>query len=283
MMRDTDGALIVRVDTGTAELVPDPDLPDAWLLRLNGTAQSHVNLADPTMIAFDYIRRMVDIIDALAPAGALEVLHLGGGALTLPRCLAVMRPGSHQRVVELDATLTELVLTWLPLTGDEAPEVVIGDARTMLEAAPPGAADVVITDIFRGNKVPAHVTTVEFAQAAARALRPGGCYVVNIMDSAPLMFARRQAATLAAVFDQVAVVADAALLRGRGTGNLLMVAGDAALSLKPLIKRIAADPTRVRVERGPALAGFIRSAQPVEDAALIFPCGAGAIDQALST
>ena len=51
MKRVSDRALIVRVDTGTAELIPDPHLPDAWLLRLNGTAQSHVNLNDPTLIA----------------------------------------------------------------------------------------------------------------------------------------------------------------------------------------------------------------------------------------
>jgi spermidine synthase len=267
MRRDTDRALVVRVDTGTAELVPDPDLPDAWLLRLNGTAQSHVNLGDPTLIAFDYIRRIVDIIDVLSPAGALDVLHLGGGAFTLPRCLEVMRPGSSQRIVEIDAALTELVLATMPLTGDDPPEVLIADARAALEAAEPGQAQVIVADIFRGNKPPPHVTTVEFARAAARALIPGGCYVANVMDSAPLLFARRQAATLREEFDQVAVVADAALLRGRGTGNLLMVAGDDSMSLKPLIHRIAADPTRVRVEHGPALARFIRGAQPFVDEA----------------
>ncbi|MFD0593517.1 spermidine synthase [Catellatospora coxensis] len=153
MIRGSDRALIVRVDTGTAELIPDPDLPDAWLLRLNGTAQSHVNLNDPTLIAFDYIRRFADVIDAVAPPGPLDVLHLGGGALTLPRCLSAMRPGSGQRVVELDRALADLVTTRLPLDDDDI-ELIIADARAALEQAEPASADVIVADIFTGNEVP---------------------------------------------------------------------------------------------------------------------------------
>lgn len=261
MMRASDRALIVRVDTGTAELIPDPDLPDAWLLRLNGTAQSHVNLNDPTLIAFDYIRRFADVIDTVCPAGALDVLHLGGGAMTLPRCLAAMRPGSEQRVVELDGALAELVSTRLPLV-DEGVELVVADARAALEAAEPASVDVIVADIFTGAKVPPHVSTVEFARAARRALRPGGWYLANVMDVAPLTFARRQAATLREVFGQVAVVADAALLRGRGTGNLLLVGGDDAEGVRKLTRRIAADPTRARVEHGARLAEFVRNMAP---------------------
>jgi spermidine synthase len=265
MRRDSDGALVLRVDTGVVELVPDPDLPDAWLLRLNGTAQSHVDLNDPMMIAFDYIRRMADVIDALAPTGPLDALHLGGGALTLPRCLAVLRPDSRQRVVELDAGLAELVLTRLPLPEAQDIEVIVGDARQVLAELPDDDAQVIVADMFTGARTPVHVTTVEFARQAARVLRPGGVYLANVMDAAPLLFARRQAATLRRAFDQVVVVADAALLRGRGTGNLLMVAGDATLDLKPLVRRITADPTRVRVERGAAVDTFIGALEPVVD------------------
>ncbi|MEV0458949.1 spermidine synthase [Catellatospora methionotrophica] len=264
MKRVSDRALVVRVDTGTAELIPDPDLPDAWLLRLNGTAQSHVNLNDPTLIAFDYIRRFADVIDAVCPPGPLDVLHLGGGAMTLPRCLSAMRPGSTQHVVELDRALADLVTTRLPLA-DPDTEMIIADARAALEAADPASTDVIVADIFTGNKVPPHVSTVEFAQAAHRVLRPTGWYLANIMDAAPLTVARRQAATLREAFPQVAVVADAALLRGRGTGNLLMVAGNNPEGVRALTRRIAADPTRARVEHGPQLADFLRNAQPQRD------------------
>ena len=155
------------VQTGVAELVPDPDVPQAWTLLINGVAQSHVDLDDPQMIAFDYVRRTVDVIEVLAPAGPLEVLHLGAGAMTLPRCLAVMRPGSHQRVVEIDAELLDLVQRWLPLQDPSMIETEIGDAARVLSEAPENGYDLIIADVFQGAKVPEQVATPEFAQDAA--------------------------------------------------------------------------------------------------------------------
>jgi spermidine synthase len=45
----------------------------------------------------------------------VHALHLGGGALTLPRYLAHTRPGSRQLVAEVDDALTDLVREHLPL------------------------------------------------------------------------------------------------------------------------------------------------------------------------
>ena len=83
--RDAD-RVVEQVDTGQAELVPDPDRPGSWTLLLDGAPQSHVDLTDPTHLEFEYVRRLAAALDLIAPAGApLRVLHLGGGALTLPR------------------------------------------------------------------------------------------------------------------------------------------------------------------------------------------------------
>ncbi len=246
----------VMVQTGVAELVPDPDVPQAWTLLINGVAQSHVDLDDPQMIAFDYVRRMVDVIEVLAPSGPLEVLHLGAGAMTLPRCLAVMRPGSHQRVVEIDADLLDLVEQWLPLQDPSLIETEIGDAARVLRAAPDDAYDLIIADVFQGAKVPEQVSTPEFALDAARVLRPGGCYVANIMDGPPLAFARAQTGRLREAFADVAVISDASVLRGRRLGNLLLVAG-AGVSFRPMVRRLAADPFATRVELGAKLDRFV--------------------------
>ena len=82
------------------ELVPDRDRRSAWTLLVDGTPQSHVDLADPTHLEFEYVRRMASAIDLSAPAGEpLRVLHLGGGGLTLARYVAATRPASPQRVV----------------------------------------------------------------------------------------------------------------------------------------------------------------------------------------
>ena len=73
-----------QVASGLAELVPDLDRPDSWILFVDGTPQSQVDLADPLYLEFEYVRRLAHILDLAAPAGEpLDVLHLGGGGLTL--------------------------------------------------------------------------------------------------------------------------------------------------------------------------------------------------------
>src|ERR1700712_5032818 len=88
---------------GTAELLADADRDGSWMLLVDGTPQSHVDLVDPTHLEFEYVRRMGHVLDLAGDTGApLDALHLGGGALTLPRYLAVTPPGSQQRGGESD-------------------------------------------------------------------------------------------------------------------------------------------------------------------------------------
>jgi hypothetical protein len=102
-------AVVVRaeVDHGRAELVADPDSPLAWTLLVDGTAQSHVDLGDPTHLEFEYVRRIGHLLDALdpPPPSPLRVLHLGGGAWTLPRYVAATRPRSPSGRPSESATL----------------------------------------------------------------------------------------------------------------------------------------------------------------------------------
>jgi spermidine synthase len=194
------------------------------------------------------------------------VVHLGGGALTLPRYVAVTRPGSRQRVVEADQKLTELVRAHLPLPRGARIRVRAADARAGLAALPAASADVVLCDVFAGARTPAHLTSLEFAADARRVLRPGGTYAVNVADGPPLRFARGQAATLRAVFRHVCLLAEPGTLRGRRFGNLVAVASDAPLPIAALTRRCAGDPMPSRVVAGAELDGFVGSARPVHDA-----------------
>ncbi|WP_431678699.1 spermidine synthase [Kitasatospora sp. KL5] len=264
------GPLTARVDSGTAELLPDRDRPRAWQLLLDGAPQSMVDLADPTHLGFEYQRRIGHLIDLAAPPGRpITALHLGGGALTLPRYVAATRPRSRQQVAEIDTALTELVRAELPLDRGWQIRVRGADARAVLERAPEGAADLVIADVFSGARVPAHCATVEFATLAARALAPGGRLVVNITDGSSLAFARAQTATLLAVFPEVCLVADPAVLRGRRFGNLILAAGTAPLPLEELGRRVASDAALGRVEHGRALTDFTAGAAPVTDTSAV--------------
>ncbi len=170
--RSTDRAA-AEVDTGVAELVPDPDRAGSWTLLLDGAPQSHVDLTDPTHLEFEYVRRLGAAIDLLAPAGApLRLLHLGGGALTLPRYVAATRPGSTQRVCEVDGALVELVRQKLPWPPNPRLRVRVADAREALTGLRDASLDIVVADVFAGARTPAHLTSVEFAAEVARVLRP---------------------------------------------------------------------------------------------------------------
>ncbi|WP_239091577.1 fused MFS/spermidine synthase, partial [Streptomyces sp. SID14478] len=204
------------VDHGIAKLLPDVDRRRAWLLTVDGAPQSYVDLDEPTHLEFEYARRLGHVLDCVAPDGQpLDVLHLGGGALTLPRYVAATRPGSHQDVVDADRGLLDLVAEHLPLPADTDIAVHGADARHWLRAAPDGSADVLVADVFGGSRVPAHLTTEAYAREAERVLRPGGSYAANLADGAPFAFLRSQLATFRAVFAQVALIAEPAVLRGR--------------------------------------------------------------------
>ncbi|WP_345771759.1 spermidine synthase [Geodermatophilus sabuli] len=251
---------------GTAELLGDADRDGSWVLLVDGTPQSHVDLDDPAHLEFEYVRRIGHVLDLAAGEGApLDVVHLGGGALTLPRYVAVTRPGSRQRVVEIDEPLTDLVRAHLPLPRGARVRVRAADARAGLEALAAGSADVVVSDVFAGARTPAHLTSVEYAQQARRVLRPGGTYAANVADGPPLRFARAQVATLRAVFAHVCLLAEPGTLRGRRFGNLVAVASDAELPLPGLVRRCAGDPMPSRVVAGADLERFAGTAQPVHD------------------
>ncbi|MFE9452976.1 spermidine synthase [Streptomyces sp. NPDC006739] len=254
------------VDHGTAKLMPDVDRERAWLLTVDGAPQSYVDLDAPTHLEFEYARRLGYVLDTVAePGRPLDVLHLGGGALTLPRYLAAARPGSRQDVVEADRGLLELVTEHLPLPEGAGVTLHPADARAWLETAPDDSADVLIADVFGGSRVPAHLTCLGYAREAGRVLRPDGVYLANLADSAPFAFLRSQLATFAAVFEELALIAEPGVLRGRRFGNAVLIASHQPLDLAPLVRRTASDAFPARVEHGPSVRDFIGTAHPVRD------------------
>ena len=262
--RTARAVLRAELDFGVAELVGDPDRPRGWTLLVDGTAQSHVDLDDPTHLEFEYVRRLGHVIDVIAPATApLRAVHLGGGAWTLARYLAGTRPGSPQRVVELDGALVDLVRSRLP-ADDQGIVTTIGDARAALTAIPPGSVDLVVLDAFSGARTPAHLTSVEFLRSAVAVLDRGGTYAANVADGGRLRFARSQVAAAAAVFPQIALIVAPDVLHGRRFGNLVLVAG-ADLPVDALVRRVAADPFPARVLAGADIDRFVDGAAVPSD------------------
>ncbi|MFD2767016.1 spermidine synthase [Micromonospora eburnea] len=252
------------------EIVVDRARPTGRTLLAAGVEQSYVDVADPRHLHFEYVRRMAAVVDLLAPPGRpLAALHLGGGALTLPRWLAATRPGSPQRVIERDPAVVELVRRELPPAPAEV-AVEVGDARDAVAAAPSGAYELVLADVYRAARMPRQVASVEFVAEAARVLRPDGVYLVNVTDLPPLVFSRTQVATLRAVFADVCLVADRRMLRGRRYGNLVLAAAHHPdrLPVRRLAARVARDPVPGAVLHGAALDEFVAGTRPATDADL---------------
>jgi hypothetical protein len=203
----------------------------------------------------------------LAQPGPLRVLHLGGGALTLPRYVAATRPGSGQQVVEIDGALLDLVRRELPLGRSVRMRLRTGDAREVLATVPAGAFDLLVVDVFAGGRMPARLASTEFARLAARALRPAGLLAVNLADGrGGLPFARGQVATVGTAFDRLALLADPTVLSGKQFGNLVLVASRADLPVAGYVRRTASDPFPGRVLHGADLDRFAAGARPVADA-----------------
>jgi spermidine synthase len=223
-------------------------------------------------LEFEYVRRLASVVDAAAPPGEpLRVLHLGGGALTLPRYVAATRPGSPQWVVERDAALIALVRRELPLPRGAPIRVRAEDARVAVAGAGAGRYDLILADVYGGARIPGRLSTLEFAGEVRRVLRPDGLYAANIADGPPLPYARAQVATLRAVFPAVCLAAEASVLKGRRFGNLVLVAAgaEATLPVAQLARAAAGDPFPARVSSGAELDRFVAGARAVTDATAV--------------
>jgi hypothetical protein len=100
---------------------------------------------------------------------------------------------------------------------------------------------LVIGDAFGGVSVPWHLTTTEALREVKRILPDEGIYVLNLLDYGPLAFARSQVATLAEVFDYVALATEIdTLTQGENAGgNLVVVASDAPLDVDGIDAKLA--------------------------------------------
>jgi spermidine synthase len=270
MRLEPDDAPTARLSDGSIARVTASTYVSGSELVVDGTPQSHVDLDDPTHLHFEYVARMGAVIDRLRmPGQPLTAVHLGAGALTLPRYVEATRPGSRQQVIELEPALWDLVRANLPLPRGAAIRVRIGDARAglgRLPAALRGAVDLLVSDVYSGAQTPAHLTTVEFYREAAGLLASDGVLLVNVSDGPGLAFARRQVATVRAVLPEVIVLAEVQVLKGRRFGNLVVAASAAPLPVEWLPRLMAAGPHPAKVAQGAEIDEFIRGARPATDA-----------------
>jgi spermidine synthase len=264
---------VLKLSGYRAVIEPDRWVPGSFTLTVDGTPQSHVNLDDPSQLFFEYVQRMGHVIDQLGlPGEPLTALHLGAGALTLPRYVEATRPGSRQQVIELESDLVDLVREELPWSKQASIRVRYGDAREVLTRLPHGlggAVDLVVVDVFSGSRTPAHVTSSEFYQSIVPLLSPRGVVLVNVADGPGLAFARSQAATLASILPNSAALAEPNILKGRRFGNVVLVGSRAPLPLEWMPRLLAGGPHPAKILNGRELKDWTAGAAVVTDATAV--------------
>lgn len=252
------------IATGTAELVPDRDVPGCWTLLVNGVPSSWIDLDDPADLGFEYLEVMRTLLDGYRPPpDRVDALHLGGAGCTLPRALAADRPRSRQLVAEVDPDLVELARAAFGLAGVPGLRLRPVDGAALVAATPDASVDLVVRDAFAGDTVPAELTTTGFLGEVARVLRPDGLYLANVADRPPLRVARAEAATALAVFDHVALVAEPGVLRGRRYANLVLAAGPAPLPVDTWVREVRGGAVPMRLVAGADLTAFAAAAAPI--------------------
>ena len=249
-------------------------MPGSWTLYVDGTPQSHVELERPEWLGFEYVRRIGHAIDLVRPEGEpITAVHLGGGALTLPRYVAATRPGSRQQVVELESELVDLVREHLPLPRNAQVRVRHGDAREVLAKLPARPRRRGRHRRRRHLLGRAHAGARDERRVLRADRRRGSPPAASSRSTSPTApasrFARSQAATLAHVFPHVAIAADTSMLKGRRFGNVVMYASHDELPFAGLPRRLASDPAPAKLVDGAELRRFIAGAPVVTDATAV--------------
>ena len=253
-----------EVDTGTAEIVADADVPGAWLLLVNGVPSSYVNMTDPGELSFEYLQTMATLVDSARPLpDRVDAVHIGGAGCTLPRWIASSRPRSRQVVFEIDGALIELARTEFALAAVPGLKLRVGDGAEGLAGLAAASADLIVRDAFAGDVTPAPLTDLDFVGDAARVLRPDGLYLANIADRPPLSLARREVATAAAAFAHVALVSEAGVFRGRRYANLVLAASAEPLPIETWGREIRGGAVPMRLLADRTLAMFTAGAKPI--------------------
>jgi len=242
----------------------DPERPSGRVLWLDTLRHSYVDLDDVTHLEFRYARIFGAVLDSQLPPGPANSLSIGGGGFTFPRYVDATHPGGTNTVLELDPAIVDTAVEQLGLDPTTL-DIRTGDARVTLQATAIGFYDVVIGDAFGGPAVPWHLTTVEFAEEFGARLRPGGFYVLNLIDYPPLGFARAESATLAAVFEHIVVIAPPDYVAGERGGNFVIVASNTPLDFDRLDDALTARGSTGVILVGDDLAEFVGDADVLTD------------------
>jgi spermidine synthase len=199
------------------------DYPDegrrAMLFSRARGVESSMLLADPDALDMAYCRTMAA---ALAlPAQCKDVLLIGLGGASLPKFIQKQFPDLRLDIVELDPDVVKVAQQYFSFKGSPNTRVLVLDGRLFLKRIEK-KYDVILLDAYAGDRVPFHMTTLEFVHLVKRRLTPGGVVATNLWDPRRTRFLEAEKRTYQMSFPQTYLF-DAA-----GSGNIVIFGTEAA-------------------------------------------------------
>jgi hypothetical protein len=125
------------------------------------------------------------------PGAQVAIVGLGAGTLA-----SYARPGQRWTFYEIDPAVVRIArdprsFTYLRDCAAASLEIVLGDARLRLRAAPDRAYRLIVLDAFSSDAVPVHLVSREAIQLYRAKLAAGGVLVFNLsnryLDLEPVM------------------------------------------------------------------------------------------------
>ncbi|MCB1334218.1 MAG: fused MFS/spermidine synthase [Roseivivax sp.] len=162
----------------------------------------------PQVMFTDHAAMLDGLARLRATRADFSSFFIGGGSYSVPRAFAHAGSGPVT-VAEIDPAVTAVAMRdfWL----DPAMATVLHeDARRALLTRPEAVYDVIVGDAFSDVAVPQHLVTREFFALVAARLRPGGSFLMTVIDYEDRLYALASVvATLRAVFPEVEVWTEA--------------------------------------------------------------------------
>ncbi len=207
----------------------EKDDPDVRVLILDHMVQSYNNMVDPLELGYGYERVYAEVIQpGLVDVESPRSLFIGGGGYTFPRWMQTMYPQGSSDVLEIDREVFEVAYRDLGISPDLDISTYAVDARLFLVGNRPTAEyDIVFGDAFHNFAVPYHLTTFEFNELVKRALKPGGVYVMNLIDTFGRgEFLRAYVRTARQTFANVYLVTESDLNPTQGRSTFVIAMSD---------------------------------------------------------
>lgn len=173
------GTTVYETQTPYAQLsVVDED--GVRTLYLGSAPQSATYLDDRDGYVFDYSAYLH--IPMLLQQDVDRVLFIGGGGFSTPKRYLREYPGVTVDVVELDPEVIDVARRYFDVPRTDRLNVIQGDGREFLEDTH-RSYDVIVLDAYRKDRVPYHLTTLEFMRLAKSRLDADGVLIANVISA----------------------------------------------------------------------------------------------------